>query len=372
MLQTVDPAVVVPTFDVEVVVRRLYAVLVGRDPDDAGLEHWKRIVGNSQDPTLLVEALITSDEYRNQARHLIAAGAAVRGSLFYYNASFDPHEIIRRHAVPDLRSRPEYLTNFLGVLINPDHFGPLLTACRGLVEEVPIPTNWHADMAEWGAALRAVDLARTSFTMIELGCGWGCWMNNTGVAARNAGLDVHLIGVEGDEGHISFAHEAVAANGFLPFEVRIHHGVAAANAGTALFPRQARSGVSWGSEPIFGATDRQRAEALEMASHDVLTMIPLSELVRDHQRIDLLHVDIQGGEADLVADALDLLGAKVAYLLVGTHSRQIEGRLFSTLLDAGWCLEIERPAMLTVRPCSVSTAIDGVQGWRNPRLIPLP
>ena len=271
----------------------------------------------------------------------------------------------------NLRSRPDYLTNFLGVLINPDHFPVLLTACRGLVEDLPIPANWHADMAEWGAALRAVDLAKTSFTMIELGCGWGCWMNNTGVAARNVGLDVHLIGVEGDDGHISFAHQAVAANGFLPSQVSIHHGVAAAGAGTALFPRQVQSGVSWGSEPIFGATDLQKANALELASHDVLTMIPLSELVRDHHRIDLLHVDIQGGEADLVSEALEVLNAKVAYLLIGTHSRQIEGRLFSTLLESGWCLEIERPAILTVQPCNISTGIDGVQGWRNPRLVPI-
>ena len=366
-----DAAVTPSAFDVEAVVHRLYAIIVGRVPDDPGLKHWKQIIQDRQDPALLVEALLASEEYRNQARHLIAGSATRRDRLYHYNANFDPDEVMRRHAVPDLRSRPDYLTNFLGVLINPDHFGPLLTACRGLVEDLPIPANWHADMAEWGAALRAVDLARTSFTMIELGCGWGCWMNNTGVAARNAGLDVHLIGIEGDEGHISFAHQAVAANGFLPSQVRIHHGVAAAGAGTALFPRQARSGVSWGLEPIFGATDLQRADALEQASHDILTMIPLSELVRDHQRIDLLHVDIQGGEADLIADAIEVLNAKVAYLLVGTHSRQIEGRLFSMLLESGWCLEIERPAILTVQSCSISIGIDGVQGWRNPRLIPL-
>jgi hypothetical protein len=35
--------------------------------------------------------------------------------------------------------------------------------------------------------------------MIELGCGWGCWMNNAGVAARSTDRRVHVIGVEGDE-----------------------------------------------------------------------------------------------------------------------------------------------------------------------------
>ena len=64
----------------------------------------------------------------------------------------------------------------------------ILDGRAGEVEDMPIPANWHADIAEWAAALRAVELARGTFSMAELGCGWGCWMNNTGVAARAAGL----------------------------------------------------------------------------------------------------------------------------------------------------------------------------------------
>ena len=101
-------------------------------------------------------------------------------------------------------------------------------------------------MAEWGAALRAVDLARGQFTVIELGCGWGCWMNNAGVAARRVGLDVHLIGIEGDEGHAAFAQEACAANGFTPKQVSVHRGIAAATSGIALFPRQGTVGPPLG------------------------------------------------------------------------------------------------------------------------------
>lgn len=347
-------------------VTSLYQVLLGRTPETKGLHHWTEILRQHENPAALVSALIGSPEYRNQARHLISGGAA-RGSLYYCNSSINPEAIMRRHAVTDLKSNPAYLTNFLGVLINPDHFGALLTACRGLVEEIPIPMNWHADMAEWGAALRAVDLARNTFTMVELGCGWGCWMNNTGVAARRSGLDVHLVGVEGDEGHIAFAREATAANGFQPDQIDLHHGIAAASAGTALFPRQVKSGVSWGSQPIFHATDEQKNAAMESGSHDVLAMIPLSDIVDKYPRIDLLHIDIQGGEADLVADALPTLNEKAAYQVIGTHSRQIEGRLFDILLDAGWQLEVERPALLTLGQAGVAVGIDGVQGWRNPR-----
>src|ERR1700681_2579384 len=118
--------------------------------------------------------------------------------FLHYNSSFDPLEVMRRHAVPNLGRRKGYLTNFLGVVIDPKFFPSILNGREGQVEGIPIPANWHADIAEWGAALRAVDFAQHTYTVIELGCGWGCWMINTGVAARRAGLDVHLIGVEAD------------------------------------------------------------------------------------------------------------------------------------------------------------------------------
>ena len=194
-------------------------------------------------------------------------------------------------------------------------------------------------------------------------------MNNTGAAARRAGRAVQLIGIEGDPGHIGFAREACEANGFRPSEVTLHHGVAAAEPGTALFPHQDQAGSSWGLEPIFGATEPQREQALRSGRYDALPMIPLEDVAAQHDRIDLLHIDIQGGEADLVAACLPLLCRKFAYLLIGTHSRAIEGKLFELLLGAGWRLEIERPCRLHLIEGTPSTDVDGVQGWRNPMLL---
>lgn len=298
-------------------------------------------------------------------RHQLAT--AKTSPFFFYHAAFDPIEVMRRHAVPHLVARRGYLTNFLGVLIDPKFFPGLLQARAGQVEGIPIPANWHADIAEWGAALRAVDLARDSFTVVELGCGWGCWLNNTGVAARRAGLAVQLVGLEGDLGHVGFAREACASNGFAAEQVTIRHGIAAASAGIALFPRQ-QSGTDWGLEPVFGATEAERQRAVLSGSHDALPMVALADLVAPVPRVDLLHVDIQGGEADLIAACLPVLHEKVAYLLVGTHSRQIEGRIMASLLAAGWELEIERPAILALEPTGPRVTVDGVQGWRNPRL----
>jgi FkbM family methyltransferase len=307
---------------------------------------------------------------RGRAQAARSSGSVQGSPFFHYFSVFDPAGLIMRYAAPNLVGRPGLTTNFLGVLTDPKVYPASLMPLIGKVESAPIPANWHADMAEWGAALRAVDLAVGRCTIVELGCGWGCWLNNMGVAAKRRGLDVRLVGIEGDPDHASFAKETTALNGFSEKQVSIHHGVAAANSGVALFPRQEQGGASWGLEPIFGATEEQRVAAVAAGTHDELPMVALDELIASLNRVDLLHVDIQGGEADLIAGSLPALGVKVAYILVGTHSRQIEGRIMESLFNAGWILEIERPAILVSGSSGPTVSVDGVQGWRNPRLLP--
>lgn len=340
-------------------VHAAYAVLLGRAPEsEAVVEHH---VANSSIAQVL-HAIGASAEFRNRVD---------RSSPFYhYNSQIDAEGIIRAHARTNLQAEPGYLTNFLGVRIDPKFLPSVLAGHAGRLDPVPIPANWHADIAEWAAALRAVDLAGSHFTMAELGCGWGCWMNNTGIAARNSGRDVHLIGVEGDAGHIGFAREALATNGFAPEEVSLHRGVAAAQPGVALFGRQDTAGENWGLEPVFGADAAEQQRLLATGRYEALSMLPLAEVIGS-RTLDLLHIDIQGGEADLVRDCLPVLDAHVAYLVIGTHSRPIEGRLFADLLAAGWLLEIERPAIVTLTSTGPVTYVDGLQGWRNPRLRPL-
>ena len=315
----------------------------------------------------LGEALATLNEARKFADSL---KASIASPFHHFHATFDAEEVVRRHAVQGLRPDARHLTNFLGVLIHPSFFPQILADRAGQVEPVPIPANWHADMAEWAAALRAVDLARDSFTVLELGCGWGCWMNNTGAAARRRGLAVRLLGVEGDRGHIGFAEEACATNGFAPSQVTLRHGIATAGSGVALFPRQSESSGSWALAPVFGATEAQRRQAAEAGTHDELPMVALEELLAPHPRIDLLHMDIQGGETEILRQCGPLLAEKVAYLVVGTHSRQIEGQIFEMLLAAGWKLEMERPAILRLEEQGPFVTVDGVQGWRNLALNP--
>ena len=337
----------------------LYRALLGREPESAS----------------------TAQAYAD--RSLTQAAADILGSaesqlrrgdrnspLYVYAAAFDAEATMRRHAVSGLTPHPARLTNFLGVRIDPAVLPSVLAGHEGEVEGVPIPANWHADIAEWAAALRAVELARSHFTVLELGCGWGCWINNAGAAARALGLSVRLVGVEGDEGHVEMARLTCAENGFAPEAVTIHRGIAAARGGVALFPKGGAEGEHYGFEPVFSADTAEIQAALATGRYDRLPMIPLADIVTAEGRVDLLHVDIQGGEADLVHGSREALDAHVAYLLIGTHSRAIEGRLAADLLAWGWRLEVERTALVHLTTGVPVVHIDGVQGWRNPRLLP--
>lgn len=311
--------------------------------------------------------LAERDLLQRENQRLRSEGADSGSVFFHYNCSFDAIGTINSHARPDLTAHPSYVTNFLGVRVAPKFFPGILDGKAGTIEPIPIPANWHADIAEWAAALRAVDLALERFRVVELGCGWGCWLNNTGAAARNKGLFVELIGIEGDAEHVAYAQEAMVANGFLEDEFRIIHGVAAPEKGVALFPVVENAGASWGSEPILNATAAQIREATASGHYQQISAFPLSEIVRG-EPVDLLHIDIQGGEADFVDAAVADLNRFVRYIVIGTHSRQIEGRIMGTLLSQGWKIEMERPAIIGLPDGRPQILVDGVQGWRNTAL----
>lgn len=307
-------------------------------------------------------------EERNRLAQTVEQTQDRNSPFWHYQSSFDPQEVIRRYAgLARPLATEGVATNFLGVHIDPDVFPMALESQRGSVEPIPIPANWHADIAEWGAALRAVDLASGRFRVMELGCGWGCWLVNTGAAARSRGLSVQIIGVEGDLEHVAMAHRTMAANGFSS-NYFIHHAVAAGRRGKALFPIVEHASNTWGSKPVFDATDEQVADAVASGKFHILDALPVSDM-RGGEPLDLLHIDIQGGEAALLRDCLEDLNEGVRYLVVGTHSRMIEGSIIETMSGAGWILEIERPCIFTIGQDGRQTiVVDGVQGWRNTRL----
>ena len=338
-------------------VAALYRAILNRNPDPAGVEHHVRDLRETGFERVL-RSFLGSVESQTQTRP---------GPLWNYTATFDPVRTVLAHENHARRPVPGHRVNYLGVAVNVTRFAPDLRLAN-VVEPAPIPNNWHTDLAEMGAALRAVERSGDSFVMAELGCGWGCWMAISAAAARLAGKTAFAIGVEADEGHLDFAREAMATNAIAPSEYRLVAGIAAARTGTAFFPIQERAGLHWGLKPVFDAAPAQVEVLRQSGDYREMKTVALDEAIGDHSRIDLLHVDIQGGEGELLRNSIDVLNRKVGYIVVGTHSRMIDGEIIGLLqADGGWRLEIERPTLFTIHDGEFVTRIDGVQGWRNAR-----
>jgi hypothetical protein len=237
-------------------VRLVYQVVFGREPESE-----KVIACHLGHKSLrnFLQVIAESEEFQaRQISHNLDRGPDLASPFWHYNSEIDTQKIIRKHENLEREEKEGHSVNYLGIAVNVARFFPNLGIQNGL-ESIPIPANWHADIAEFSAALRAVDLSGNTFTMIELGCGWGCWMNNTGAAARRLNKQIMLIGVEGDEDHLNFCHESMATNGFLKQEYNVMRGIVAANSGVAFFPRQQTGGVNWGGSPIFTANPHEIA-----------------------------------------------------------------------------------------------------------------
>ena len=337
-----------------------YRICLNREPenDQVVTHHLK----NCRNRTELVRAFTGSDEFRSKVGGL---DAAAQSPFWNYLSAFDAIGTINRYAAKQVRASSAFATNYLGVKTRPEFYPNILTERTGTVEPPPIPANWHADIAEWASCLRSVDLAGARFVMLELGCGWGCWMNNLGVAAKSVGKTVKLWGLEADEQSLRFARLAFNDNGIREDEFTVVQGIAGKSGSVALFPRvSAKEGG--GGEAIFNPTGEQLRAASESGQYVRMPVVDIDVLTAHEKRLDFLHVDIQGAELALLTEQFDLLCRKVRYLFVGTHSKQIEGGLFELFTASGkWKLEMERPAVFGLSDGRPVVQIDGAQAWRN-------
>lgn len=140
------------------------------------------------------------------------------------------------------------------------------------------------------------------------------------------------------------------------------HGMSAPRTGKALFPMAENPGATGGSEPIFNATDDQIVEATANGSHSVLDAYPLVELTVG-KTADLLHIDVQGGELEFVRQNISDINSSVRGMVIGTHSRHIEGILTDFMLSNGWDVEMDRPALVRLVDGRPQIYVDGVQAW---------
>lgn len=332
---------------------------LNRDPESENAIQF--FLNNFNNELKLSNAIKNSAEYKKKNNIPDTSSSP----FWNYSSAFDALNTIKKYSGKNIKPSPRHCTNFLGVKIRPDFFPNILADRIGTIEPVPIPANWHADIAEWASCLRSVELSGERFSMLELGCGWGCWMNNLGVLAKSLGKKIRLYGIEADEDHLRFAVSSLGDNEISKDEYLLTHGIAGKSGGFALFPR-IESGINWGGAAIFNPTELQIKEFADSGKFVRMPVIDIEEVIKNEKKLDLMHVDIQGAELDLLTEIFDLLCNKVRYLFIGTHSRKIESGLFDLFMsNASWSLEMERPAVHKIIDGVPVVVVDGVQAWRN-------
>src|SRR5579863_2110322 len=80
------------------------------------------------------------------------------------------------------------------------------------------PLNLDDEFLEAIVLVESIDNAKNTFTMVELGAGYGRWLVSAGVLANRMRKDLHLrlIGVEAENGHFQMMRQHFIDNGINP------------------------------------------------------------------------------------------------------------------------------------------------------------
>jgi hypothetical protein len=107
----------------------------------------------------------------------------------------------------------------------------------------------------------------------------------------------------------------------------------------------------------------------ELSYRDVIAVDPVDALERVGYA-HFLHLDIQGGEEEVIRDGrFRELAPRLAVLQLGTHSRLAEGLAFEELADSGLVLIDEEPCQYLVIGNRPILYRDGEQLWVSPDVI---
>jgi FkbM family methyltransferase len=260
---------------------------------------------------------------------------------------------------------PGWVANFLGVrtrrdyLLHPPPLAPGLQHVRTGYPQLGEP------FFEWVDLFEAVTQADGTFTMVELGAGYGRWLMNGAAAARQLGLDYHLIGVEGEPTHFRWLRQHLSDNGVPDKCVTLYEAAIAPLEGPVDF--YVGDPASW-----YGQRTVDPAARLNLPVSRGIRQVPgitLATVLAEIDRCDLVDMDIQGTEADVLEAAVEAVNAKVKRVHIGTHSGENEERLQVLFRELGWWNRWDLPRGRNETPFGSVDCEDGVQTWVNPALV---
>lgn len=265
---------------------------------------------------------------------------------------------------------PGFIVDRLGVRTRSSLLWDGVQHLDGTVLGPPLICDFHAEAIEWVGLLKAAGGASGQYVAMELGAGWAPWLVAGAHVARTRGItDIRLLGVEADPGHFAAMRQHLIDNAFDPDRHVLLHGAVGAVGGHACWPSVADPRNEWGLAPAEdGGEDYLGRHFTDTIDVEIFA---IAGLLEREPVWDLVHIDVQGGEVDLCQAIVIMLQERVRRLVIGTHSRVIDGALIALLQPRGWVLENEKPARMTFAAgaptLEAMTTHDGTQVWRNLR-----
>lgn len=275
--------------------------------------------------------------------------------------------------LPSRTISPEYHWVFLGQIIRKSYETGVVLAL-GLTP-IEYPPNQLRIMGypavdneyfEWIDVLEASVLAQNTFTMIELGAGYGRWLVRAALAVRqyHGNLPLKLVGVEAEPTHFRWMQEHLRDNGINPDDHLLIEAAVDEQDGEVLF--------------CVGKPEESYAQAIAEASIAVsesvqrVKAVSLNHILAQVDEVDLIDADVQGAEFAVFRSAMDAMNRKVKRVHIGTHSSDIEQELRSLFRQHSWYKLNDFAQQATVSTeWGEITFDDGVQTWINPRLSPV-
>lgn len=261
--------------------------------------------------------------------------------------------------------------NFLGARTREAFFreDPSARGTRFMQTQYP-PLN--EEYMEWIDLLEAVVNAEGTFTMIELGAGWGRWLVNGAAAARQRGLLFHLIGAEAEPAHFEWLELHLKDNEVPAERATLYQAaVAGADGCVGFHVGDSREWYGQAMAELREEPQRLLGDSGETVTRTIVAVeaIGIETILRGLEQVDLIDADIQGAEAEVMEAGADAIDRAVKRVHIGTHSRDNEARLRSLFTTLRWDNINDYASLATSEtPWGAVNFQDGVQTWVNPKL----
>jgi len=335
-----------------------YEVLLNRVPNQTEINDWGKLNLSTSD---MLKAIVSSVEFIKNNN--FSTNPNYNYLLEEYTGcTLDEIQLLTEYHKVNL-PREGYVADFIGTYTAVNYFHSL-EGISGTVENIPHISNFHADVIEWVGLIKSVNRSKGTFNALELGSGWCPWLVASYTCAKMKGLKIgKLMGIEADTEHFEFGKQHFESNDIPLLNVELKEGIISVTNEPMYFPA-IDSNIDWGAKAITETEFNNVDNKDSYIRKDSYTLDDLIKLFTD--KIDLCHIDIQGDEFKIVKNAIDVLNENVKFMIIGTHSRQIEDDLMNLLISEKWILENEK-ACKSTSGSNIGLLKDGTQLWLNSR-----